>query len=67
MEKIRAISLEQIEKMNKITASKEIIDAACETFVEVSTRIYNDTIPKNELDFLTNVFKKLLITKINEK
>jgi hypothetical protein len=65
MEKIKAISLEQITKMNKIEASKDIIDVACDTFVEISNKIYTD-IPKNDLDLLTDIFRKMLIKKIIE-
>ena len=63
MEKIKAISLEEINYIKYA----HLIDAACDTFVEVTTRIYNDTIPKNELEIITNVFRKLLIKKIIKK
>ena len=65
MEKIRAISLEQINKMNKIEASKETIDAAYDTFVEISNKIYTD-IPEDELNLIADVFRKMLIKKIIE-
>ena len=65
MEKIKAISLEQITKRGKIEAAKDTIDAACDTFVEISSKIYID-IPKNDLDLLTDIFRKMLIKKIVE-
>lgn len=61
--KIKGISLETINKMNRIATMDEFIDIATNTFVQSLDVIY-DNIPEEDLNLMKIYYKRRLIENI---